>query len=82
MILHLTLHRRWFDEIASGRKKVEFRVNKKYWRARLENKIFNEIIFANGYHPDAPKICVECKGIDKTQKHYRIKLGEILSKTP
>lgn len=34
-ILHLTLTRHWFDEIASGRKPFEYRHDKPYWQRRL-----------------------------------------------
>lgn len=34
-ILHLTLKKRWFDLIASGEKKEEYREDKEYWRTRL-----------------------------------------------
>lgn len=33
--LHLTLNRRWFDLIASGEKKEEYRELKEYWANRL-----------------------------------------------
>ena len=34
-ILHLTLTRYWFDKIASGEKKIEYRDIKHYWAIRL-----------------------------------------------
>jgi len=34
-ILHLTLKKKWFDMIASGEKKEEYRTIKKYWAKRL-----------------------------------------------
>jgi hypothetical protein len=34
-ILHLTLKKKWFDMIASGEKKEEYREIKKYWIERL-----------------------------------------------
>lgn len=34
-VLHLTLRRKWFDLIASGEKKEEYREIKNYWVARL-----------------------------------------------
>ena len=33
-VLHLTLLRRWFDEIAIGKKKKEYRERKKHWQMR------------------------------------------------
>jgi hypothetical protein len=37
-MLHLTLKRKWFDMIASGEKKEEYREIKPYWITRLANK--------------------------------------------
>jgi hypothetical protein len=34
-VLHLTLKKKWFDMIASGEKKEEYREIKKYWAVRL-----------------------------------------------
>jgi hypothetical protein len=34
-ILHLTLKKKWFDMIASGEKKEEYREIKSYWGKRL-----------------------------------------------
>lgn len=75
-ILHLTLKKKWFDMIASGEKKEEYREKKDYWINRLcdfdlclktnsyENfKGYTEIHFRNGYSKDCPKMNIECKGI-------------------
>ncbi len=35
-ILHLTLHRIWFDKIANGIKKEEYRGNKPYYPVRKD----------------------------------------------
>jgi len=40
-VLHLTLHRRYFDQIASGIKKEEYRTLKPYWKKRLTNPAFH-----------------------------------------
>lgn len=57
-ILHLTLQREWFDEIAKGEKTEEYREIKPYWTRQLENNvgfvIFDEIYFKNGYAKNAP----------------------------
>ena len=34
-VLHLTLKKKWFDMIASGEKKEEYREIKEYWKNRL-----------------------------------------------
>jgi len=62
MILHLTLKKKWFDMIASGEKKEEYREIKPYWNNRL-NKEFKFVQFRNGYSKDAPTIKIECRGI-------------------
>lgn len=41
-ILHLTLKRKWFDMIASGEKKEEYRDIKPYWVSRLVDGLFPE----------------------------------------
>lgn len=38
-VLHLTLKKKWFDMIASGEKKEEYRDLKIFWANRLCNKI-------------------------------------------
>jgi hypothetical protein len=73
--LHLTLKKKWFDMIAAGIKKEEYRDIKPYWIQRLttrdefiglEGMYFNSfdvVEFRNGYGKNAPTIHVECKGI-------------------
>lgn len=63
-ILHLTLHREWFDLIASGEKVVEYREDSDYWHKRIFNsdgsvKKFDEIHFRNGYGSHRPLMVVE-----------------------
>ena len=89
-VLHLTLKKKWFDEIAAGVKKVEYRENKKYWNSRLDFKSYDVIIFRNGYSDSAPTLIVECRGIQfrhvsEKEGHgardgmfYCIYLGDIL----
>lgn len=69
-ILHLTLKKRWFDEILAGTKNVEYREIKPYWTKRLfdENgkpKSYDFILFRNGYSKDARKMKVEFRGVEK-----------------
>lgn len=73
-ILKLTLKKKWFDMIASGEKKEEYRDIKEYWERRLENppkylfhfnpKKFDYVLFTNGYSKDSPQMKVECLGIE------------------
>jgi len=65
-ILQLTLKKQWFDLIASGEKKFEYREYKKHWMSRLLCKQgirnYDEVRFTNGYGKDKPFIRVEFKG--------------------
>jgi hypothetical protein len=64
-ILHLTLKREWFDQIACGEKKEEFRQYKPYWKKRLERRKYDAILFRNGYASNAPEMLVEYPGLDR-----------------
>lgn len=89
-ILHLTLKKQWFDMIASGEKKEEYREIKPYWETRLfGKKEYDAIEFRNGYMKDAPRIRVELKeiseglgiiewGAPEARPVFILKLGEIL----
>jgi len=77
-ILHLTLLRKWFDLIASGKKIKEYREIKPYWTKRLLGKDFDEIYFKNGYSKNAPFMRVEWKGLTKENGEYAIILGKVL----
>lgn len=66
-ILHLTLKKKWFDLIASGKKTMEYRKDKPYWQKRLLDELgfskpFDIIRFKNGYG-DVPTVDVEFKGV-------------------
>lgn len=78
-ILQLTIKRKWFNLIASGVKKEEYREVKRYWEKRLISNYdelmengegvvwfmdYDLVKFRNGYHPDSPTLLIECKGID------------------
>lgn len=87
--LHLLLKKKWFDMIASGEKKEEYRDIKEYWTKRLEGKSYDQIHFRNGYSKDSRTMLVECKGISvdegklnwggvRGQRCFVIKLGKIL----
>lgn len=88
-VLHLTLKKKWFDMIASGEKKEEYRELKEYWIKRFctkewykfemevlhkaIDKHYDAVIFRNGYNKNAPVITIECKGI--TIGHGKYKWG-------
>jgi hypothetical protein len=63
-ILHLTLKKCWFDMIASGKKREEYRELKPYWDKRLLNRTYDAVLFRNGYRRDAPEMMFELKGIE------------------
>lgn len=81
-VLHLTLMKKWFDEILEGTKKTEYREIKPFWTKRLFDeegnvKDYDYILFKNGYSKDCPKMKVEFKGV-KIRKEYEIELGKII----
>ncbi len=70
-ILHLTLKKKWFDMIASGEKKEEYREDSDHWRKRFllrgvvpDTRLFHFVKFRNGYRPDSPTVTVEWLGLD------------------
>jgi hypothetical protein len=92
-ILRLTLHRRWFDMIASGGKVEEYREIKPYWEKRLHGKWndYEAVLFTNGYGPARPWMLVEVRqiridrgftlwGAPDGKLVYVIQLGQILKR--
>jgi hypothetical protein len=81
-ILHLNLHRKFFDAIASRQKRIEYRKQSPYWRKRLEDRKYDAIQFRNGYAKDAPEMLVEYRGLRRYGRgrdaYYAIRLGNIL----
>lgn len=86
-VLHLTLHRKWFEQILSRIKREEYRQFKQYWFDRLVDREYDVIVFRNGYSKDAPEMTVEFKGVELktitwdsgvTEEVFAIQLGEIL----
>lgn len=92
-VLHLTLKKKWFDMIASGEKREEYRELKQYWERRLEDddngfKQYDVIQFRNGYQKDAPTIVIKLLGIEvgigkrewgaPIEFVYKLMLGEII----
>ena len=62
-ILHLTLRREYFAQIAKKQKHTEYREQKPYWRKRLEGRKFKTILFRNGYGKSVPEMLVEFRGL-------------------
>lgn len=88
-ILHLTLKKKWFDMIASGIKREEYRELKPYWHKRLQTKTYDVIKFRNGYTEDSPWMLVELKeicsglgivewGAPEGQSVYILRLGDVI----
>ena len=82
-VLHLNLVRKFFDEIAKGSKREEYRDRTDYWKTRLEGREYDFIRFRNEYRPDVPEMDVEFKGVEKVVRgarpQYAIRLGKILT---
>ena len=81
-ILHLNLVRRWFDEIAAGTKRKEYRQFTPYWQTRLAGREYDFIEFRNGYATNAPRMRVQFRGVTVQgrgrNKEFVIQLGRIL----
>ena len=88
MTLFLILKGEWFDMIASGEKKEEYREIKPFWTKRLIGKNYENIIFQHGYSKNARKMRVEFKGVcekvpvaewsnNSKEISYAISLGEV-----
>ena len=62
----LPIKKKWFDMIASGEKKEEYREIKPYWETRFINELKRTadipiwVLFKNGYRKDSPTIKCEC----------------------
>lgn len=91
-VLHLTLKKRWFDMIATGEKKEEYREIKPYWNNLLNNKKFHAIQFRSGYSSNSPTILVELRehlgglgitewGAPEGEVVHILRLGRILKST-
>jgi len=81
-VLHLSLHREFFDLIARKRKRTEYRTQSPYWQKRLEGRKYKYIVFRNGYGRKVPEMKVEFRGLLRIGRGrnavYAIRLGRIL----
>jgi hypothetical protein len=83
-ILHLTLYRKWFDEIATGKKTEEYRTARAYWSTRLyphgSRKDFDEVWFTNGYGKDRPfmRVVYLYTSYRDKENDFVIKFGKVL----
>ena len=90
--LHLNLKAKWFDMIASGEKKEEYREIKPYWINKFDFKPKHPTItFSNGYSKDRRQMVVQMIGFrtafgiekwgaPKDKRVYCLQLGRILTK--
>lgn len=88
IVLHLNLKAKWFEMIASGEKKEEYREIKPYWNKRfgsyirIKGKNYHPtdvtICFSNGYHKNAPRVYMECTGLKQSpgKKEWGAEVGE------
>jgi hypothetical protein len=74
MNLFLIVTKKWYDEIASGGKRVEYRANSDYWQKRLSVKLwpgqvnakpnYDTVEFQCGYSRRRPRINFKITKID------------------
>jgi hypothetical protein len=62
--LTLAVDKKWFDMIASGEKKEEYRKIEQYYCSRFD-KPLTHIKFTNGYGKKVPSVTVELLGVGK-----------------
>ncbi|MEJ6003772.1 ASCH domain-containing protein [Paucibacter soli] len=67
--LHLNLKAEYFDAIAAGEKREEFRLATPYWRRRLEGRQFAGIVLKKGY----PKRGDSSRTLDRPWAGFTIK---------
>lgn len=87
-VLDLVLTHHWYDAIASGEKRYEYREIKPFWTKRLFAKPYNTVRFHRGY--TATTMEFELLGIDETTEPndlnlprcYRLALGERIQPCP
>ncbi len=88
-ILHLNLKRKWFDMIASGVKKEEYREIKPHWQRvfsrniKIKGKYFRPtdviICFSHGYAKNRSQVFVKCAGV--SQRKGNVEWGAEENKT-
>ena len=82
--LHLVLKAKWYNMIASGEKKEEYREYTSYWMKRI-GKLHDTVCFHKGYTNTTMTFAIEGKsygygnpewGAPKDRKVLKIQLGE------
>ena len=80
-ILPLVLKRKWFDMIARGEKREEYRACTPYWAIRLSNwdntdATAHVVEFRLGYRSDAPRQAYICNIYTSTDEARHPEWGE------
>lgn len=77
--LHLVLTYYWYDKIASGRKRVEFREVKPHYQRMIDGKNITHVRLQRGFTKQPPTMLYEVERIVirkiKGIPHYCIALG-------
>lgn len=84
-ILKIVIQSEWFDAIASGEKKTEYREIKPFWESRLYNpdgskRNYDRIEFINGYNKGARRMFTQYGGFTRRDGKFHIKVGKILKR--
>ena len=82
-MLILPIKKKWFDMIASGEKKEEYREIKPYYESRFLNEfkrnnksLVFDVIFRNGYSKNSPSIkCKVCVTRGFGMRRYKKEWG-------
>ena len=82
--LKLVLKKKWFDMIATGQKKEEYRDFSEFWKSRLLEKgrwdvrSFDAVTFYLGYAKDRPSMTFRliCIGYGEGKPEWGAELGQ------
>ena len=80
--LKIIIKKEWFDKIANGTKKTEYREASPFWDSRLLDKNgkkrkYDRIEFINGYNTDARRMVTGFEGVSERDGVFHIKIGKI-----
>ena len=83
LTLKIIIKKEWFDQIAAGTKKIEYRDVVPFWTSRLFNtegkrKKYDRIEFINGYNKNARRLITSFEGLTTKNNTYCIKIGKII----
>lgn len=83
--LKIIIKGQYFDEIASGKKTIEYRDVTPFWTSRLfdenaKRRHYDRIEFINGYNKDARRMITGFEGFSTRNNLYHIRVGKIIQK--